>query len=235
MENFKIIFYILFLQYITGYKTYIILWFVQILLIFTFFFEIIFYCSNKHTIFIFNLLIIISYWLQYSEINYQIFSEYKPHLRSISHIAEMMPIASTGITLASIDILKKLEKIKVKTLFFCIVVLFFTYNYNLFGEFRGFPYSGIKQNIAGICLFIFFALIPFQIIDKKILKVIKIITSHTGGIYYFQAIMEHILSKINYLKYNDIFKCFLIYLFGYLICFLGSKIFKKNRLKYLFI
>ena len=86
-ENYKIIFYNLFLQYITGYKTYIILWFVQILLIFTIIFEIIFYYFNKNSIFIFHLLLIISYWLQYSEINYQIFNKYKPHLRSISHFA----------------------------------------------------------------------------------------------------------------------------------------------------
>ena len=146
----------------------------------------------------------------------------------------MIPIASTGITLAYIDILKKLEKYKIKSMLFSIVVLYFTYNYHIFGEFLGFTYSVIKQIIAGISLFLFFALIPFQKINKRFLKIITIITSHTGGIYYFQGIITYILSKIKYLIYDYNFKCFLIYLFGYLICFLGTKLFKNNKMKYLF-
>jgi len=232
--NIKKILFNLFLQYITGYKTYVILWFVQILLIFTIFFEIIFLCFHKKTLFILQLLIIMSYWIQYSEINFKLFYNYKKYLRSVSHIAEMIPLASTGITLGFIDILKKLENHKIFSLILSFLILLITYNYKIYEKFRGFPYSGIKLNVASICLFIFFSLIPFQTINKKILYCIKIITSHTGGIYYFQSIIKNILYKIKLLKGQYIYQCVIIYIFGYIICFIGTRIFKKNRLKYLF-
>ena len=83
----------------------------------------------------------------------------------------MIPLASTGLILGYIDILKRLENHKINSLIFFNVILYFIYNYKIFEEFRGFPYSGIKLNIASICLFIIFALIPVQILNIKILKI----------------------------------------------------------------
>ena len=107
--QFKNIIFILFLQYITGYKSYIILWFVLNLIIITIFYVIIFYFFQKKSIIILYLLIIISYWLQYSEINFNIFIKYKSCFSSLSHFIEMIPIASTGIILGYNELIKKLE------------------------------------------------------------------------------------------------------------------------------
>ena len=235
ISNIKIIFFDLLLQYITGYKTYINFWFIQNMIILTIIFEIIFYFLKKKSTVIIILLIIICYWAQYSEINYCIFSKYEAYFRAVSRLAEMMPIASTGIILSSIKLLKQLENHKLYSLFFCFVILYFTYNYNIFGGFRGFLYNGIKQNIASICLFIFFSLIPLQIINNNIyFNCIKIITNHTGGIYYFQTISKFLLRNIIYLRFHPLFSCFIIYLLGYFISFLGTIIFKKIKFKYLF-
>ena len=182
-RKIKKLFINLLLQYITGYKIIICLWFLHILILFIIFFEIIYLLFQKRYLFVLHLLAIISYWFQYSEINYKIFIKYKRHLRAVSHFFEMMPIAVTGLTLGYIKIMSLLSIYRIKTIFFSIVILCFIYNYNIFGEFRGFFYSGIKKNIAALTLFLSFYLIPFEKIKNTfILNIIREISSYTGGI-----------------------------------------------------
>ena len=159
IKNIKIIIFNLLLQYITGYKTYVILWFVHNMLILTIFFIILFYFFKEKTSFVIIILIIISYWVQYSDLNFKLFRKCNYYLVSASRLAEMLPIALTGLILGSIKLLKTLEKNKNYSFFFSFIILYFTYNYNLFTEFRGFKYNGIKQNIASICLFVLFSLL----------------------------------------------------------------------------
>lgn len=148
----------LLLQYITGYKFYEILWFIQILILFNIIFGIIF-LYFKNPLFILQLLAIFCYLLQYNEFNYIFFVNFNQPLRSISHIVEMMPIAVTGLTLGSKEILEKLKNYRKKSVIFSLSFLYLIYNYNIFGNFKSFFYSGLKQNFAGICLFISFSLI----------------------------------------------------------------------------
>lgn len=150
----------------------------------------------------------------------------------------MMPIAITGITLGSKEILEKLKNCKKNSIILSLTFLYFIYNYNIFGNFRGFFYSGLKQNFAGICLFTSFSLMPFEKIKKNSLTfiIIRIITRYTGGIYYFQSIIGFFFYKNNFLlQKNWFFSCFIIYILGYFICFIGIKIFKNSCLRYLFI
>ena len=149
----------LLLQYSSGYRTYVILWFIQQLIFLTIFFLIIIIIFKNNSFFILHFIQILTYFLQYNEINYKVFYRYKSHLRATSHIIEMTPIAISGLILANIEILKKLSNHKIKSIFFCFFYLFLIYNYKVFGDFKGFPYSGIKNNAAGILLFIFFSLI----------------------------------------------------------------------------
>ena len=222
-------------QYLTGFKVMGSLWFVGILIFFGILFRIISCLFRKRALLILQIFSIISYFIQYKEINYKIFFKYSIDLRSGSWVVDMMPIAVTGLTLRKRDIFKNLSNDKIKSIFFSIITLFFIYNYNVFGQFRGFLYSGIKQNIAGICLFISFSLIQFnQIKYRIIIDFIKTITKYTGGIYYLQEICYYILRKFKYLKKNYFTMCFMIYIFGYLICAIFTKLFRSNKFKYLF-
>ena len=234
--NKKELFSNLILQYLTGYAIIVPLWFLHILLIFTILFEIIFLLFFKKYLLILQILSIISYWFQYSEINYKIFNKFQLHLRSVSHLAEMIPIAVTGITIGYIKLLDLLKKDRIKSMAFCLIILYFIYNYNIFGEFKGFPYSGIRQNIAGLCLFISFFLIPFdKIINNKCcFNVIMEITRYTGGIYYFHPIIYNFFKNKNILQEKPILTCIIIYLIGYFICLIGTKIFQNSKFKYLF-
>ena len=67
-KNFKYIISDLLLQYITGYNFYVILWFIQMLILFNIIFGIIFLCFKNNHFCILQLLAILSYWLQYNEI-----------------------------------------------------------------------------------------------------------------------------------------------------------------------
>ena len=154
--NKKELFSNLILQYITGYKIIIALWFLHFLFIFTILFEIIFLLFPNKYLFVLQILAIISYWFQYSEINYKIFYKCKPHLRSVSQWADMIPIAVTGLTIGYIKLLDSLKIYRIKAIASCIVILCFIYKYNIFGEIKGFTYSGIKQNIACNMPFHFF-------------------------------------------------------------------------------
>jgi len=227
---------ILLYQYITGYKFFIVLWFIQMLLFLGFFFEINIFLFKEQSLLILQIFSIISYFIQYKEINYRIFFHYQAYLRSVSHIAEMMPIAVTGLTLRNKDIFKALSNNKIKSIYFSLTSLYFIYNYNVFGQFKGFAYSGIEQNIAGICLFISFYLIPFSSLKNRIIiNFIMAISRYTGGIYYLQNIIFHILRRFKSLIQRPFLLCFIIYILGYLICYVFTKLFRNNRLKYLFI
>ena len=231
----KQLIFLLLHQYITGFKIMGSLWFVGILIFLGILFQIISFLFRKRALLILQIFSIISYFIQYEEINYKIFFKYSIVLRTGSWVVDMMPIAVTGLTLRKRDIFKNLSHDKIKNIIFSIITLFFIYNYNIFGKFRGFLYSGIKQNIAGICLFISFSLIPFnQIKYGIIIDFIKIITKYTGGIYYLQEICYYLLIKFKYLKYNYFTMCFMIYIFGYLICAIFTKLFRSNKFKYLF-
>lgn len=180
-------------------------------IIFTILFEIIYLLFFKNYLFVLIVLSIIAYCLQYSEINYKIFRKYKPYLKAALHIVDLLSIAVTWLTLEYIKLFEKLKKNRIKSIIFCIIIFYFIYNYNILGQFRGFAYSGIKNNIAVLCLFIFFYLIPFEsIINRKLyFNIIRVISRYTGGIYYFHPIIYDILKNLNYLKQKPILTCLL--------------------------
>ena len=225
----------LILQYLTGYKFYVLLWFIHILIIFSIFFFIIFSVFHQHIMLLLQIILLFSYFLQYSEINYNIFKSYSYHLRAGSHLIEMLPIAITGLTLAHLNILTIFNNHRIKFMFYFISILLFIYNYNVFGEFKGFFYSGIKNNIASICLFISFSLIPFdKLKNEYVIYTIKQITRYTGGIYYYHSMVGMVLGKISWLNKKRFSFCFIIYVTSYILCLLGTKISRNNKIKYLF-
>ena len=129
--NIKQVIIDLLLQYISGYKIIGCLWYIQNLIFFGIFFQIIYFLFNKQPLLILQILFIFSYLMQYQGINYKIFNQYPNHVRILSYIIEMMPIAITGLILKKIDIFKKISHDKTKYIFFSIIALYFIYNYNM--------------------------------------------------------------------------------------------------------
>lgn len=226
-KNIKNIFLDLYVQYITGYYFYIHLWFVQNLIIYTIVCGIIFFFFKKNNLFILQMLSIILFWLKCNGIVIKIFDNLKSYFKSFKNIPTMMPIAISGIILGSMEILKILIKYRNKCMIFCVIIFYFIYNFNFFGE--------ISLILVSLSLFFFFSLIPFEKIkNKPIINIIKIITRYTGGIYYFQKNIKYILYKFLFFRIRCFLSCCIIYIFGYFICMIGTKIFKNNKLKYIF-
>ena len=101
---------------------------------------------------------------------------------------------------------------------------------------NGVIYNGINLNIQSMCLIFTFSLFPSDIISNKyISQFLILITNYTGGIYYMHV---PIRKYLNYFSDNIEKGTFLgqimTYCIIYFICFIGTLIFGKTPIKYLF-
>jgi hypothetical protein len=92
-------------------------------------------------------------------------------------------------------------------------------------------------DIVIVCLFFVFGKIPFDSIQNSLIKkIIRQLTSYTGGIYYIHYGVRKIFSTYFPIFNIGNFKsCLINYIFCYLICFIGSTLFNKTKLKFLFL
>ena len=235
--KFKICFYDLLIQFISGHNFVTVLWF-QFDLIFNTF--LIFFVQKSFSKNIFFILInieIISFILQYSFISYQLFSQFSFYFRyPLGRLNESLPFTITGYILGYLDIIKYLKKFRKSILYFNTLILIIILKYNIFISIKGFNCQGIRLYVISIIIFICFALNPFEnIINSTSLKIIKIFTNYTSGIYYLHYTIYNYLSKfINLIRTKTIFTSIIIYIICYIISFIGIKIFGKTKLKHLF-
>ena len=122
-------------------------------------------------------------------------------------------------------------------LFFFLIILIL-FKYEIFIHHAGFFYPNVSLNIlASIILFLLFGTLPFEKFkNRKYKTALEFITKFTGGIYYSHPIFRDYLRK-----YTKIFKkgsysaSVMIYIMCYFFCFIGIKLFRNYKLKYLFI
>ena len=221
------------LQLLVGHNFYKVYWFLFDLIIITIILTIIrFSFKNYLTI------LRISGPLVFSikEYYHQSLSKYNYLIGSIAPLLISYLYSLTGFFLGSRFIIKKLRNKR-----YIIFILIFP-EIILINKFKKLnniskTFEPIIIDIIIIFLFIFFALIPFETIKSKIInKIIKQLTSYTGGIYYIHVGVYIIFSKyFKILAFGNFKSCIINYLFCYFICLIGSFIFKKNKLKYLFL
>ena len=193
----KLTLYDLILSFIFGRHINHIFWFQFDLLFVTLIFTIFSFIFKNKLLIIVNYLLIFSYFMQYSGINYKYFNKYKDlNHRNIGSIIEMIPFNVTGILLSYLNIINKIKKKKIYVICSCILMLFCLLKYKIFQNIPGFRYPGINLNLGGISLFILFSLIPFEKVKNPLfLKFILFITNYTGGIYYLHWIFLNYLKK----------------------------------------
>ena len=207
-------------------------WFLFDLIVTTIIFEIIILTFKKNFIFILLILMIFSYYLQYSKINYLFFNSIKQ--ASLGKENEFIPFAVTGFILYELKIIDKNHKNKVKTFIIFFIIYKFIQNYGVFAEFEGVQFSGIKLNICSVCIIFICSLFSTRR-EHKYIKLIKILTNFTGGIFYIHRIVQRYFKFIvDDIKKGTFFGIILIYLICYAICFLGTLIVGKTQAKYLF-
>ena len=227
----------LIIQLIVGRLLCSVLWFQLNLILITLLFYIIAFIFKSYYLPILQILGILSYLLQYSNINYRYFIIYSDYIRfSVGYLAETLPIAATGLSISSIDIIN----ISKKKCFFNIIsytlILYILFKYQIFFPVYGFGKQGILLNLEAVFVFVIFSLIRLDYLNKKLLIFIKYLTNFTPGVYFIHTNIYLILkNKISLIKNQTFLGCILLYLICYLISFIGYNFLKKNKLKHLFI
>ena len=233
-EKLRINLYQLIIQFIVGRPIHSVLWFQFNLILITVLFYIIAFIFKSYYLPFLQILGILSYLLQFSNINYNYFKEYKVYITySVGYFAETLPIAVTGLFISFIDIINIAKKKCFPNVILFIFFFFFLFKYEIFSSFNGFEKQGILLNIEAVSFFVIFSLIQ---LDKKILICIKYLTSYTPGVYFLHTKVYLIFkNKISFVKNQTLLGCLIIYLISYLISFIGYKSLKKYKLKHLFI
>jgi hypothetical protein len=147
------------------------------------------------------------------------------------------PLVSTyicGTIGFSLSYFKMIDKTNKKTiLIICCstLLMFLIFCYEKAKKFYFLKY------LLSISLIILFGNLPFN--KLKIENIVRQISSHTGGIYYIHININSLINEYIIFKYNikkgTIIICIVNYIICYMLCFIGFRIFKKNKLKYLFI
>ena len=211
-----------------------VLWFIFNLIIISILFFIFSFFLGNHFLFCFQIFSLISYLIQYSEINYQFFNQYTIRIFfSVGNLVETLPIAIGAFSLLSINYLNKCQS-KRKYIFFSTFFFYFLSEYNIFTIIKGYASSGIRPLIISIFIFTIFYLIPFEIINSKILFFIKQITKFTQGIYCLHFVIQHYF-RIYLNKEGTLIGCLILYIISYFISFIGFQITKNTNFKFLFI
>ena len=182
-------------------------------------------------------LFIISYYFQYSNINYNIFSKggyFKQY--TFGRILEIIPFCIIGYIIPSINLIKFLRKYRIYNIYLLILIFLFTLKYEIFIAINGFMYQGIDLLIRSSLFFLIILLIPYKkITNKYIINIIKIITSNTSGIYFLNTSVKiYMNNKISSIKKGTIYGSLIIYIISYFISFIGAKIFGKTKFSCLF-
>ena len=222
------------LQLIFGFKYQVVFYYQFNLILLTIIFTIISILFNNNIIIIFQMFIIVSYFLQYSNWNKYIFKKYSLVIRiPLGSFLELLPFAVSGITLYYLEVITKLKKNRKLSIFFIEAIIFLILKFDIFVKIKGYFFPGIFLNIGGICLFILFSLFSFR--NKKLVAFLKIITKFTGGIYYIHKACYYVLKKkLSFVKEHTLHGSVLVYLISYIICYLGNKYTNKRELKFLF-
>ena len=211
-------------------------WFLLYMFIINFLFLLIIIIVKYNYLLLFQLLLMISYFLQYSELNRKIY--FKANQKNfIGRLFELIPFAITGFILFEFNIINRLQNYNLNTFIFSLLIYNFLGYYKVFSDFQGIVYHGIKLNILSSCIIFMFSLCTIENIKNKyLLNCIKSFTNYTGGIFYLHQIIHNYLNNIiKDIKKGTFISLFIIYFFSYLVCFLGTLIFGKTKAKFLFI
>ena len=215
------------------------LWFNWNLIFGTFLFVLIKFIFKKHFIVILQIMLILTYIVQYSGFNYKyIFLRCPFYYRySIGFIFDSIPCEITGFFLSFYKLFSVVKSQRIKTIIFSLLIYYLFSNFEVFSQREGTPYQGINLNIQSMCIILIFTVLPFDKIEKKsILKLLKIITNHSAGVYYLHISIRFYFADIFKDITNGTFLGNIItYIICYLISYIGTIFFGKTFFRHLFI
>ena len=130
-------------QLIVGFRFQVVFYYQFNLILLTIIFTIIAILFKKDFIIIFQMLLIVAFFFQYSCWNKYIFSKYSSTFKiSLGSFFELLPFAVAGTTLHYLDVITKLKKSKKISIFFIEVIIFFILKFDIFIKIIGFFFQG---------------------------------------------------------------------------------------------
>ena len=229
-KKFYIKLELLYYQLLIGNGIHIVFWFLFNLIFITIFFLIIIFISKRRYL---PILIIIGllFYIFLSSNYYKRYFSYDTILFfSIKKIPTAYIYSLFGFIFFYLNNFVNLKQYRIKISF---LSLFFFYLY-LYDKhlLKIEAYFHMIRFLTCASAFIFFLILPLHEINVNF---IKIITSYSGGIYYLHTKVKKLLEFFfKGMKSSSFTVCIINYLLCYLICLIGSKIFKKVSLRYLF-
>lgn len=225
-------------QLLTGHCSIPALWFQFNLILSTFLITVIALLLPKNKIFILINISILSYILQYSNINFNYFIKFGYYkMYTFGRFFEIMPFCISGYIMASLNVNHYLKKYRAKSIYLFSIFIIFLIKYSInTPNLLGFGYQGINLHTKSICIFILFSLFSSEKIENQIMiNIIKLISKQTPGIYYLHYPMYLYLNNyILPIKKRTLFGSLIIFIICFLISLLGNKLFNNILLKHLF-
>ena len=199
------------------------LWYQEVLIFLTALFYIVYhYFSKKKAMMITCLLMLYGIFMQYSGINYLLFSGLPYEAMYIlGRTLEMLPYAFWGIVFAEFLLMNRVSDNKFYILIIGLTVCILLYNINFFVVCdKGFGYQGVNYIVMAIATVITFMAIPETVIPSYIQHVIDNVARYTLGIYcihwgigkYLNLFFENVSIRTNTLR-----ECVLIFIISLLI------------------
>lgn len=215
---------------LTGYA----MWYQINLIILSLVFFLFFYILDKRIGLLFvNAMCIVSIYLQYSGINYEMFSVFGQYKYILGRLCEMLPYAVIGFDLAYFNVYQKAEKyrtiIMVGALISCVLILniILPIGFLFRGSLRvpGFGYAGSIGIIFSILMIAIAYLIPQRWFVEPMKKCISFLSPYTLGIYC----MHYLIGDLMTLKVKE--PSFLMCIFIFVICYVLSIIINQIPIK----
>ena len=226
-----------FYQIILGHKFYNPFFYISVFLFLSILFTIIGYIFKNNFLLIIQIFGIFIYMLHHLGIEI-ILMKYNLFCLLSNSIIQLTPTAVVGFSAGAIKIIHLLKGFYIQALIISFLLLICLFKFDIFLPQEGNLYKDIELNTFGaINLFILFSSIPLEKVQsKRITSMIKLISYNTGGIYYIHYIIfSYLVNLIKIFNKNGILRSIIIYLINHFICFIGSKIFDKYIIKFLFI
>ncbi len=218
----------LFLQLLTGHSRYLnpSMWYQFDLIIVTFLFSLAFhYLDDRKIASTFIILLILSYFLQFSGINHSLFHEMEFEFKyPFGRIVESIPYAIIGYFLRYFDLFNKLRKYRYLIMILSVVLFLggFIIPWPMLDDFG---YGGLAKPYLSLCIIAFAFLVPFEYAGPSIKKAILKISDYTLGIYCIHRLINTLLQIFSpFITLRSIERCVLIYILSYLVCFLLDQI-----------
>ena len=236
-ERLKIGFTKLLMQLLIGRGLFAVLWFHFNLILITIGFYIISFLFKDNYLVILQILAFFAINITISNINYYYFVKYRDQIKfSVGYFAETIPLAVTGLTISSFDLINKIKYFRFRAITFSLAFLIILFKYNIFTKVKGFGKQGFMYIIGSSLFFILFSLFPLDNFNKFAKMIIRHITNFTAGIYMLHIkIFEIFERRIDSIKKHTFLGCIIIYLLSYLTCLIFYSLFKRSKIKYLFI